>query len=53
MDRGRKRALSPSAVALAKKQKQKLHADDRRVIQDAATALIRARHRSQARREAM
>ncbi|KAI4644831.1 uncharacterized protein J4E79_010966 [Alternaria viburni] len=48
MDRGRKRALSPSAATLAKKQK--LDADDKRTIQK-AMARFQARERSQTRRD--
>ena len=52
MDRGRKRALSPSAIALAKKQKLDGDANDNRIIRE-AIARIRARHRSETERDAM
>ena len=48
MDRGKKRAIMPSAANLAKKQK--LDADDKRIIQE-AKARIRSRSRSQTRRD--
>jgi len=48
MDRGKKRAIMPSAATLAKKQK--LDADDKRTIQQ-AKARIRYRNRSQTRRD--
>jgi len=52
MDRGRKRAMSPSAVALAKKQKLDGDANDNRIIRE-AMARILARHRSETERDYM
>ncbi|KAI4920422.1 hypothetical protein J4E85_009189 [Alternaria conjuncta] len=50
MDSGKKRALSPSAVTLAKKQKLDGDANDNRIIRE-AMARIRARHRSETERD--
>ena len=52
MDRGSTRALSPSAVALAKKQKLDGDANDIRIMQE-AMARILARHRSETERDEM
>jgi len=52
MDSGKKRALSPSAVVLAKKQKLDGDANDNRIIRE-AMARIRARHCSETERDEM
>jgi len=52
VDHGTTRALSPSAVALAKKQKLDGDANDIRIMQE-AMARILARHRSETERDDM